>query len=420
MIKSFKIDNFKALNDFHLPESGQGDLGHFVCLVGLNGAGKSTVLQALDFVSQLVVGNMSTWLASRGWSKSDLTSKPSKKRNISFELIIRAPRHTFEWRAVYNSQLGRCTREELKLVPDSNIDSSPFPTEEVSYSHDGAVFKVSSGYRREILSDFEGSIFNKLKISGIDAPDSHKMALYLFQICLEGVKSLELLNPNSMRRPSKKAVDVGLGGEDLAAFVYGFNKSEAAELNGELSRIYPHVKGVRAKSAQYGWKRLQVSENFSGNVEFDSRHTNDGLLRVAAIIAQTVARDAFTRKRLKEEGNPDQKGYDVLLLDELENGVNPEVIRSLVSYLSEVRQQVIFTTHSPMILNYLDDDVASESVFLVFRREDGSSGVTRFYSIPTVKSRLEMMGPGEAFADVSLSEVSKDAGRTGRAADPIW
>lgn len=423
MIKSFKIDNFKALNDFQLPASGDGELGHFVCLVGLNGAGKSTVLQAFDFLSQLVVGDIASWLAARGWSKGDLTSKQSKRRNISFELRFRAARHIFEWRAIYNSQLGRCTKEELRVVPDANLKDSLFPTEEVSFSHDGSVFRTTSGYKRELLSDFDGSIFNKLKVGEIEEK-SHRMALHLFRICLDGIKSLELLNPNAMRRPSKKAVDVGLGGEDLAAFVHGFDKAEAAELNGQISKIYPHVKNIRAKAAQYGWKRLQVSESFLGNAEFDARHANDGLLRVAAIIAQTVAEDAIHRKAPEVGGaalgNPDQKGYDVLLLDEIENGINPEVIRSLVSYLSNVRQQVIFTTHSPMILNYLDDDVASDSVFLVHRRADGSSCVTRFYTIESVRERLEVMGPGEAFADVSLTELSKDSGRYNRVVDPIW
>lgn len=423
MIKSFKIDNFKSLNEFQLPAPGEGDLGHFVCLVGLNGAGKSTVLQAMDFVAHLVVGDVDGWLAARGWSKADLTSKQGKKRNVSFELRIKIIEYTFEWRAVYNPQLGRCTREDLKLIPEPNVKSSTFPLEPVTYSHDGSVFKTSNGFRRDLSSDFDGSLFAKLKTGGIE-PESHRLALFLFRMCLNGVKSLELLNPHAMRRPSKKAVDVGLGGETLAAFVHGLDRRETDELNKQISRIYPHIAGVRAKSAQYGWKRLQVSERAGGSVEFDARHTNDGLLRVAAIVAQTVAEASYMKPDQKRGktliGNPDQKGYDVLLLDEIENGINPEVIRSLVAYLTDVRQQVVFTTHSPMILNYLDDDVATNSVFLVFRRVDGSSGVTRFYSIPSVKDRLDVMGPGEAFADVSLTQISKDAGDEARASNSIW
>ncbi|MBA0432040.1 MULTISPECIES: ATP-binding protein [Stenotrophomonas] len=412
MIKSFKIDNFKALNDFQIPAGVGEKLGHLVCLVGLNGAGKSTVLQAIDFVSQLVVGDLSKWLSSRGWKRADLTSRPGKKRNINIEIEFRVAKYTLEWKAVYNSQLGRCTREDLRFLPD-DASSKVFPTGEVGYSHDGGAFKVSSGYRRDLLTDFEGSLFNRLKVHGLEISKEEKMAIYLFRLCFEGVKSLELLSPSAMRRPSKKAVDVGSGGEDLAAFVHGLAKSEAASLNEAVAEIYPHVKAIRARNAQYGWKRIHVEEEYFGNSEVDSRHINDGLLRVAAIVAQTVAESAVLRKLDASDDaslvNPDQKGYDVLLLDELENGINPEVIRSLVGYLHGVRQQVVFTTHSPMLLNYLEDNVANESVFLVFRKRDGSSGVSRFYSIPSVKSRLEVMGAGEAFADVSLGDISKEA-----------
>jgi ABC-type cobalamin/Fe3+-siderophores transport system ATPase subunit len=46
-IVSLHVDNFKSLVDFELP------LAKLTCLIGLNGAGKSTVIQALDFASRL-------------------------------------------------------------------------------------------------------------------------------------------------------------------------------------------------------------------------------------------------------------------------------------------------------------------------------------------------------------------------------
>jgi predicted ATPase len=55
-IKHIKVDNFKSLVDFDLP------LAKFSCLVGLNGAGKSTILQFFDFLSQQVKGDMNGWL----------------------------------------------------------------------------------------------------------------------------------------------------------------------------------------------------------------------------------------------------------------------------------------------------------------------------------------------------------------------
>ncbi|WP_373548049.1 AAA family ATPase [Chamaesiphon sp.] len=51
--KHIKVDNFKSLINFEL------SLAKFSCLVGLNGSGKSTVLQFFDFLSQQVIGDLS-------------------------------------------------------------------------------------------------------------------------------------------------------------------------------------------------------------------------------------------------------------------------------------------------------------------------------------------------------------------------
>jgi predicted ATPase len=81
-IQHIKVDNFKSLVNFELP------LAKFSCLVGLNSSGKSTVLQFFDFLSQQVRGDLSGWLKKRQWESSDLNSKLTHKRNISFEVLL--------------------------------------------------------------------------------------------------------------------------------------------------------------------------------------------------------------------------------------------------------------------------------------------------------------------------------------------
>jgi AAA15 family ATPase/GTPase len=83
MIRRFYIDNFKSLVDFSLPPKPDG-LGKFTCLIGMNGAGKSTVLQAFDFVKQLTHGRMDDWLTLRNWERSEILSHFQHKRLITF------------------------------------------------------------------------------------------------------------------------------------------------------------------------------------------------------------------------------------------------------------------------------------------------------------------------------------------------
>ncbi len=52
MLRTFKITNFKSIDEICM------DLQKLNFIVGMNGAGKSTILQALDFTSQLMKGDI--------------------------------------------------------------------------------------------------------------------------------------------------------------------------------------------------------------------------------------------------------------------------------------------------------------------------------------------------------------------------
>ncbi len=115
MIKGFYIDNFKSLVDFRLPPAPH-KLGSFTCLVGLNGAGKSTVLQAFDFVGHLANGQVATWLKQREWKAADLTSRFLKKKLIQFELEIDMPTEgRIVWSGSFNTTEMRCTAETVTV-----------------------------------------------------------------------------------------------------------------------------------------------------------------------------------------------------------------------------------------------------------------------------------------------------------------
>ena len=65
--KRFKIRNFKSIKEMDFKFS------QLNILIGMNGAGKSTILQALDFISQLMHSDsITTWLDSRDWKPHDL------------------------------------------------------------------------------------------------------------------------------------------------------------------------------------------------------------------------------------------------------------------------------------------------------------------------------------------------------------
>lgn len=107
-ISHLRVYNFKSLVDFNLP------LAKFNCLVGLNGSGKSTVLQFFDFLSQQVQGDLDDWLKKRQWEASDINSKLTRKNNIDFEACL-LHNEGFEIKrsASFNRTTLRCTAERI-------------------------------------------------------------------------------------------------------------------------------------------------------------------------------------------------------------------------------------------------------------------------------------------------------------------
>jgi hypothetical protein len=76
--------------------------------------------------------------------------------------------------------------------------------------------------------------------------------------------------------------------------------------------------------------------------------------------------------------------------------------------LVQAQQQVLVTTHSPMILNYLEDDVARKGVIYLYKTAEGHTQSIPFFSIPSLSQKLEVMGPGEAFVDTNLTELAHE------------
>jgi len=112
-------------------------------------------------------------------------------------------------------------------------------------------------------------------------------------------------------------------------------------LGSQLKDCYPQLSDVFTRSLRSGRKELNVEEEFGKTrLVTEATHVNDGMLWLMAILVELLT------------------DHEFLLFDEIENGINPELVEFLLDKLVNARQQVLVTTHSPMILNYLDDQVA--------------------------------------------------------------
>ena len=374
MITHIRIDNFKSLVDFRMP------VAKFSCLVGLNGAGKSTVLQAMDFLSQLMRGDLKSWLKERGWSKADLNSKLSARQNIEFTLTLSIPTNgEFVWSGSVNRNSLQCTTETVVLngVPLLRV-------------HEGeCTLRAHEGRKAEkfkVVFDYQGSILSQLKESQIKGP------LLTLRTEMLKVHSLDLLSPAQLRLKTRSADgQLGLGGQRLSAYLHELGKDKREALRKRLEGVYGQLESIDTKSLRSGWKQLGVKERFGEQLlSTSAEHINDGMLRLMAVLSQLDSDQHF------------------LIFDEIENGINPELVEFLVDALVGSNHQVLVTTHSPLILNYLEDDIAKDGVIYLYKTTKGATRAIPLFSIPSMAEKLSVMGPGEVFVDTRLSELAEE------------
>lgn len=373
MIKSVRVVNFKSLAAVTIP------LGHFNCLVGMNGAGKSTVLQALDFLSQLMRGDVQGWLDQRGWSVADLRCKLRTESNITFNVSFSTSGGGFlTWIGVFNRSDLRCSQESAYLG-DGKGATTLLRLSSQTYAWEG---KES----QSIAFEYQGSILSALKDSELPAP------LLEFRDAMRRVRSLELLSPDKLRKSARASEhDIGAGGEKLSAFLDNIKGEQKVKLVELLQKFYPALLDFKITSQKSGWKKLSVFEQFgTQKLETEALHLNDGLLRILAVLTQADA------------------DRSLLLLDEIENGINQEIVEMLVDTLIQSPQQLLVTTHSPLLLNYLPDDVAKDAVQFLYKTPQGETRRRNFFSIPRMAAKLEAMGPGDVFVDTDLRLLAQE------------
>ncbi len=370
MITRIRVKNFKSLADFDLP------LKMFTCLIGLNGAGKTTVLQVLDFIGHLACGITNF----RNWNKSDIITNGSGMRTITLKVDFLINEETVIWEAKYNVDKQRFTEEQIYHYDyDAKWSLNTYlQLKENKLSYDGM---QQPGTKDISDYNYKGSVLSAFKF---DDP-----VICAVKDELQALKSLELLSPNILRQTSQPNDKLGIGGEGLAGFLSRLNEDDAKSLAVTLRDFYPQVDKFEIKRKKFGWKDLLIREA-ALKAPVTAEHINDGYLRILAMLSQKYSKAGF------------------LLFDEIENGINQELIEKLLVQLQNFNgKQVMVTTHSALVLNYLEDEVATGSVVLLYKDTKGFTQAVKFFEIPEIAKQMDFMAPGQIMSQTNLIELSE-------------
>jgi predicted ATPase len=380
-LSSITVSNFKSLDNFSI------SLSRFSCLIGLNGSGKSTVLQFIGFLCQQMYGDIDGWLEERQWRGSDLHCKLNTQKNIIFKAVLSDGKSDdILWEASFNTDYKRCTAEK---VSQGGLTLLSLADRKLTlYKDKEATVPPVSG--QQIIFDYQGSVLSQLNESLLR--HFHHSITLLKSFFLR-THSLELLSPFQLRRRSRSSQGgIGVGGEQMSAVLYDMGRAKRLEVVKLLRKVYPRLADIDVKSLTAGWKKLSIVESFlDENFTVEARHVNDGFLRLLGIVAQCMYDQGF------------------ILFDEIENGINPELVEFLLDFLVARNGQMLVTTHSPIVLNYLEDGIATKGLVFIYKRSDGRTKSVRFFDLPSMQEKLEVMGPGDVYQDTSLSQLALEA-----------
>lgn len=384
MIKQLIVDNFKSLNNFKIIFSTMN------VLVGKNGAGKTTVLQALDLVKNIATKDLTEYIKDRGWSASDIKSQLNDKNknimkfDVTFGLVngdnlIWA----FELNPVKKSGKVLFVREKITRQSD-NRQLLEFS------SKGGKLYNFEQLEVQDVPAINLGSSLLKTidtKKHKDQYPELVEMKLYF-----QNSDSYELLSTDKMRKTGKGSSEtIGLGGEKIASYINGLSLHDIEKLSQNIKNNLSHISSIRTyKKNSSDTIFMDISEIINGKeIHINSKHISDGTLRIIALAAITMI----------------SKDSGFVLLDEIEDGIGTGISASIVSSIEksakENGRQIFITTHSSIMLDYFDQN----SIIYIWKNTDGQVLNKRLTDSKIIAKLLNDMYPGELLYNLEDEKI---------------
>jgi predicted ATPase len=376
-LRRMRVRGFKSLADFDLrfPDD-------LLILIGANGAGKSSVLQALAFIQYFAKGQPKAFFEDRGWKPADLRSRGKTGLSpgvISFRLFLEGDQGLkIFWHFNYNVSSEKAVFERIWLL-EPGQDT---PRRLVEFSQKGLLI----GDEKTLAIAPEGSVVSILRDEAL-APATGS-AVASLRAWGAGIFSLELLSPEAMRRGGRGSLtDIGPRGERLAGFIASLSAAQKDRLVGRLMRFYP-LRNLETTRRRAGWIDIQVAEAFESIGWTGAAHMSDGFLRLLGLAS------------IPEFG----ASASTVLLDEVEDGIEPHILPDFISMIArESRVQLVLTSHSPVLVNAFDPD----QIAFVARGQDGGTVAASFRSLTPLMDGLEYLGAGEVWTITDMARIGE-------------
>ncbi len=338
MITRVQIKNFRNLADVDF------QLGPLTVLVGRNGAGKSTFLDALRFVRDALRLGLDTAINQRGGIGAIRRgSAQGKPYDLEICLEIQEPdsltRYSFLLDTSQDEQ-RRIKQEFLQITFNSepNLDATQFETRDGKW--------ITPPHGSFISPDRASTIPIALDTLMLAILPTIFAGLAIVRMLLTETNFYSVF-PNTLRIPQKQTNSVTLSedGQNLATILQSIQKSGRfyTDLVPTLKRVVEGVNDVRVVEAG-GYLVTEIKHEIKNDVPvwFPLAQESDGTLRVLGLLT------AFYQ----------ETPHALIAIEEPESSIHPGALAVLSDVIKEAatRNQVIITTQSPDLISHFRAD----------------------------------------------------------------
>lgn len=339
MIKKLKVKNYKSLRNVEL------ELDKFNVLIGPNASGKSNLLDCLAFISEIAQGDIDGSLRGRGSYERVVFSGEKENIELSLDFI-----------------LGTETSKYFISISKEGIDEEKLTNKDV-------------GVIDRHLNDIE---------KRLDTGELEKVTAgtWVSAIYYHSPKTKEYLNSwrsynfitSAMRRTysAKRNLILDKNGGNLAQVLLSLHNERPKtfdKIENMLKQAIPQIDELLTPLTEGGETYVAMREK-GFDSPFNYFQVSDGTLRLLAYITAIASNEP-----------------KLICFEEPENFIHPRLFELLVEILKKSDKQIILSTHSPYLVDWVEPKDA-----IVVEKEKNETILTRIENAEELKKHLEEIG----------------------------
>lgn len=331
-IEELRLAGFRAFENARLT------LDDLTVLVGRNGAGKSTILDAFEFLREALTDSLENALERRGGIQALVHKGAKSPGRASLAIRVRLSGHQPDLRAMFENVL------DDKSFWDPGADTTIGYGFSLRRRSGGKGFVVERESSRFSHKDFTYREEHETPSESLELPLEAQVdpaRRTLVEILRGGIRAYKL-SPAAIRAepPIGPASTLNRDGSNVGDVLKHVEKNpdDLAWVVKHLAAITPGIVGVKSGTAA-GRRIVQFFQaSGTSKTRFEIGDMSDGTLRCLAILLALCQRPSPA----------------IVSIDEIEDSVHPAALAILLDAVaaSAERGQVLLTSHSPEALSH--------------------------------------------------------------------